>query len=263
MKYNLNIKEGGFMKAYVYSFKEEPWNDDCRLAVEGFKKLNIPYTLFSTNEELNKANKKDIIVGGLLITTSRLLDLGIKTPNINYPHELLKYTERKIWESTLKDLYKQKTPFFIKPLDEKLIQAKVINKIEDLDEYTVLDADTRFICSEVVEFVSEYRCFIRYNRLFDVRIYKGNIKDTIDLDVVYKAINDYKTSPKAYVLDFGLTSDGRTILIEFNDGFSLGAYGMDCEKYACFLMTRWSELVGSDDPMDYKYPLSFKCETMK
>jgi len=43
----------------------------------------------------------------------------------------------------------------------------------------------------------------------------------------------------------------------------LGAYGMDCEKYACFLMTRWSELVGSDDPMDYKYPLSFKCETMK
>lgn len=50
------------------------------------------------------------------------------------------------------------------------------------------------------------------------------------------------------MLDFGVTSDGRTLLIEMNDGYSLGAYGLEPELYAKLLTARWAELNRTQDP---------------
>lgn len=48
-------------------------------------------------------------------------------------------------------------------------------------------------------------------------------------------------------MDFGVTEDGRTILIEVNDGYSLGAYGLEPTLYTRLLTARWAELNGTDD----------------
>lgn len=55
--------------------------------------------------------------------------------------------------------------------------------------------------------------------------------------------DDFKDSSKAYCLDVGVLSTGETALIEVNDGFSVGMYGMSKELYAELLQTRWKELV--------------------
>ena len=48
--------------------------------------------------------------------------------------------------------------------------------------------------------------------------------------------------------NFGKTDDGRTLLIEMNDGFAIGCYGLDDTLYAKFLAARWAELTGTKDP---------------
>ena len=53
-----------------------------------------------------------------------------------------------------------------------------------------------------------------------------------------------KGAPAAYGLDFGVTADGRTLLVEANDGFALGCYGLDPVIYAEMLEARWCELAG-------------------
>lgn len=35
----------------------------------------------------------------------------------------------------------------------------------------------------------------------------------------------FSDAPNGYGIDFGVTDDGRTLLIEVNDGYALGSYG--------------------------------------
>ena len=64
------------------------------------------------------------------------------------------------------------------------------------------------------------------------------------------AVSEYIDIPAACSLDFGVTDDGRTLLIEMNDGFAIGCYGLPDEQYAKFLTARWTEMVQVDDPFD-------------
>jgi hypothetical protein len=52
------------------------------------------------------------------------------------------------------------------------------------------------------------------------------------------------SAPIACALDFGVSADGRTLLIEANDAFALGAYGLDAVVYANMLEDRWLQIVG-------------------
>lgn len=65
-----------------------------------------------------------------------------------------------------------------------------------------------------------------------------------DTGTVRAAVAAYAEAPVAYSLDFGVTADGRTLLVEANDAFALGAYGLEPVVYARMLEDRWLELVG-------------------
>ena len=52
-------------------------------------------------------------------------------------------------------------------------------------------------------------------------------------------------------MDFCLTDDGRTLLIEVNDGCSIGCYGLEPIDYAKLLSTRWAELTNTEDECDF------------
>ncbi|MEJ0101624.1 MAG: ATP-grasp domain-containing protein [Bacteroidota bacterium] len=51
-------------------------------------------------------------------------------------------------------------------------------------------------------------------------------RSNYDYKVIEKAVKAFKDSPKAYALDFGLTADGRLLLVEANEGYSIGSYGL-------------------------------------
>jgi hypothetical protein len=86
----------------------------------------------------------------------------------------------------------------------------------------MIDDDCPIACSEVVEFESEWRCFVLEGRVLDVRRYKGTFRSSVDL---------------------GVLTDGRTAIVEVNDGYSLGAYGLAAAHYAQLLQARWREIV--------------------
>ncbi|WP_369811148.1 ATP-grasp domain-containing protein [Hymenobacter mellowenesis] len=43
---------------------------------------------------------------------------------------------------------------------------------------------------------------------------------------------------------WGVTRSGETLIVECNDFWALGTYGMDPVRYSQLLATRWKEMVG-------------------
>lgn len=237
------------MRAFIHAFQGKPWNEDCKAAYNGFKRLGIESVLFSCNEELDQRNPEDIVVGGMLIMGSVFEQLGTVPNNYDYPEELTDYLGRKIDMIQLKDLQKQELPVFIKPVEEKAAKGTVVNTLDDAEEYyRALDLETELYCSEVVDLLSEWRCFVRYGEIIGIQIYNGDRTYAYDREVVENAVYDYSSSPAACSLDFGVTKGRRTILIEVNDGFAIGAYGLPDAHYAMFLEARWAELTSTADP---------------
>lgn len=89
--------------------------------------------------------------------------------------------------------------------------------------------------------------FVRYGKILDVRPYKGDWKVHYNPSIIENAIKDYVNAPNAYGIDLGVTSDGDILLVEVNDGYVLGCYGLFPDLYAKLIITRWAELTDTLD----------------
>ena len=87
--------------------------------------------------------------------------------------------------------------------------------------------------------------------MIDSRNYKGDFKIQPNFNIIERCIEDYKNKPAAFTIDFGVTDDGRTLLIEVNDGYAFGTYGLSPLNVAKMLSARWSEMVGIPDPCQF------------
>ena len=87
--------------------------------------------------------------------------------------------------------------------------------------------------------------------MLDVRPYCGDWHASFDADVVDAMVADYASAPAGYALDIGVTHDGRTLLVEVNDGYALGSYGLQHNLYAKLLSARWAEMVGVPDECSF------------
>ncbi|WP_272947905.1 ATP-grasp domain-containing protein [Lacticaseibacillus chiayiensis] len=96
--------------------------------------------------------------------------------------------------------------------------------------------------SEPVQSMREWRCFILNHQVLDVRPYKGDYHIQYDSQIIDQAVAAWSEAPSACSLDIGVTSDNRTLVVEANDGFSLGTYGLNPYQAAFFHETRWREI---------------------
>lgn len=235
------------MRAYIHGFQGRPWNHECRVASYGFRDLGVETVLFTTNEEFDTRNPEDVVVGGTIIVWHALNQRGISFGHRDYPVELNSFLGRQIKQIQLKDLRNEALPVFIKPVEEKTAPGIVVNSWADLWEYERLGQDTEIYCSEIVHFVSEWRCFLLYRHIVGIHFYYGDPNTECDWDIITSAVKAFPNMPSGCALDFGVTDDGHTLLIEMNDGFSLGTYGLDATLYARLLTARWAELNGTED----------------
>ena len=58
--------------------------------------------------------------------------------------------------------------------------------------------------------------------ILSVRPYKGDWHKHYDYNVIENAVKEFSAAPAGYAIDFGITGDERTLLIEVNDGYALG-----------------------------------------
>ena len=245
------------MKAYIQTDKNgEFYNVNAFTAYEGFKNFGFETEKFFDVNEITDDNPEHIVVGGIGNVRKRLQNLGIVRSNkeIDYPEELLPFLKRKVWESTINEVFKDKDNrnIFIKPKTEtKLFTGKVIKNEMDFLDLIYEGKNTEVYCSELINFKTEWRCFIRYKEILDIRRYKGDWDTKLDVKVVENAIKTFNSQPNSYALDFGIDENNETILVEVNDGHSLGTYGLSSAHYAKFLSARWSELTQTEDYLNF------------
>ena len=171
----------------------------------------------------------------------------MKIVNTDYLDILKKYYERKIWISKVNRVNSSPDMWsvFIKPVENKKFIGRAVYSTKDLIGCGSYYDDADVYCSEVVNFLAEYRTFIRYGSILDIRRYKGDFRMFPDVKIIENCVNDYYDSPKGYALDFGVTDKGATLLIEVNNTTSLGSYGLMYIDYAKLISARWAELTGT------------------
>ncbi len=240
------------MKAYFEKFKAGYSSGiNFYTAYEGFLQMGFEVLFVDDIYEIPLKATDYVAVGSVGFIQNTLDYLGWDYPKtFDYPARLQKYLGRDITEATVNqiDTGPERWNVFIKPKGvTKKFTGRVVKSPKDLigcgDQFT----NTPVWVSEIADFVAEWRVFVRYKEILDVRPYKGNWRAKFDAAVIENAVKDFTNAPNGYVLDFGITRQGETLLVEANDGYSLGAYGLYFISYAKLLSARWAQLTGQRD----------------
>jgi hypothetical protein len=144
---------------------------------------------------------------------------------------------------------------FIKPIEIKLFTGLVLDGMI-YASLANLPQDTKVMAYKPFDkkILSEWRIYVHNKKIVDARNYSGDfmiipIKSWLD-----KKITSLDNFPCAYTIDVGLlesngfdfedsTYNVEPILIEFNDLWALGNYGMPNDLYLQLLQDRYFEIV--------------------
>ena len=243
--------------AYIQAEAGIPATDPFFRAWDGFRKRGVRCELFEP-KQLEQGTiplaKDTLVAGGVPVVESALAAIGVTVPPAdNLPAPLAKYRGRRVWTSTWGELraqYSKKDPpepLWVKSLRRnKGAPSLALYEAEDMHAASALPDSHEVLISEYVTFVSEWRCFVRHGEIIDLCRYQGDVFRYPDAKVVKAAVADHqRTAPAGYGIDFGVLTDGRTVLVEVNEGYSLNPYGLESMEYAELLEARWLELVSA------------------
>ncbi|HYH67273.1 MAG TPA: ATP-grasp domain-containing protein [Urbifossiella sp.] len=241
-------------RVYIKKAGGEIASEACYTAWRGFSHLGYPLDFFEWDDLTGRCLRLDpltLVVGGTVAVHLALRQIGAPVPPpLNLPEPLLGFAGRKVWETTLgavRQVFRSgpAAPVFIKPLAEtKSFAGSVVAGEDELARLQHLADDLGVQAAEPVAFVSEWRYFVHRGAVAGLAHYSGDWSVVPDGGTVRRAVAAYSPAPAAYSLGFGVTADGGTRLVEANDAFALGPYGLDAVVYARMLEDRWLELVG-------------------
>ena len=137
-------------------------------------------------------------------------------------------------------------PVFIKPATRtKAFTGFVVTDLLSLQTWTEgYNGDV--LVQPVMDIVSEYRMYISNDKIIDVKHYAGDPLIFPSSDFLRATYKDAirQLSYHSYTLDFGVLDTGETILIEANDGWAIGNYGLHPKEYYLFVRNRWLQMTG-------------------
>lgn len=269
------------MKAYLEQCGKE-WFDDfvylARQPLEDRGFTIVPFNDFNFQDliDCEAFDKDDIIVGSVEATKEFWKALGFDIPSyIGYPKSLEKFYGRTIKKTRFGKITVEDLPIFIKPAhDVKAFTGFVLEKGTTLHNigmyYSEVNPNTAVYTSEPINIISEYRCFVHKGNLVGIKHYSGDFAKFPNIDTITEMIVDYTIGndnpPISYTLDVGIvaeteeehytiqlddtctvgrkktTTNYKTILIEVNDFWAIGGYGLDGKTYVKMLIDRFQEI---------------------
>ncbi|MET9214473.1 MULTISPECIES: ATP-grasp domain-containing protein [unclassified Nocardia] len=245
-----------FDVAFLQYAGSGPMRHEERLLSEGLARRGIPVRYYSWKRIHHRQlplGPTTFIAGDTDAMHGAMRQLRIPVPEPDdYPEALRDYLGRRVWTSTLGEVESAldtgtATPVFVKPADRrKRFTGTVCYSERDATAWHSTSRRRRVRCSEVVAWRTEYRVYVIDGRIVTVDHYDGDRAVTLDMAVVESAVAAYHrtdTAPIAYGIDFGVLADGRTALVEANDGYSLGAYDITADDYTELVLRRWTELL--------------------
>ena len=243
-----------------------PHSVNMATAMYGFRELGaeiIPY--HKIDEIYDRVEKNDIVLDYIDQCNTIFKKFNVIPQIPDYPPVLEKYMGRKVWRDTIdsisKDEKKWSAGYFVKPVRSKAFTGKIIRNINDLIGCGSCYEDYEVIVCEPIDILAEWRCFNLYDKIIDIRPY-GSISSLIytgylyqyDSNVLQEMLQGFISwdeRPMACSMDICYTRDGRTLLVELNDAYSLGCYGLPGVLYAKLISARWSQLLGRED--EYRF----------
>lgn len=235
-------------KAYVRFREDLPDNPNTYAAADGFTQMGVkvvPFYGFGDLETFTDIGPDAIVCGNIGDVWKALEMMGLPRPKeLDYPDHLRYLLGREVRETILDEVRDGTKRVFVKPVLQKLFTGLVWDPADPRSRLAVAvyPHDTPVLVSEVVDFVSEWRCFVRRDQLVGVKHYKGDWGRAPDREKLHEAIYLGRGKmPWAHALDLGVTDDGRTLLVEANEGYAIGHYGLASLVYARFLETRWEQ----------------------
>ncbi|QDT36296.1 hypothetical protein Pan189_06520 [Stratiformator vulcanicus] len=204
---------------------------------------------------LLKFPDETIVAGGVSTVREALVRAGRPLPPmLDLPDELAPWIGRRWWESTLGEVRalvnnrSDQLPLHIKPFNRhKLFKGGVIREFRDLIASNAIESDVPILVQEYVDFVSEWRASVFRGRIVNVAHYLGDPLRFPDVEVMQAAQDAFDNQPIACGIDWGITSTGQTLIVEVNDSFALGNYGVRDQLHSVMIETRWREMMGLPD----------------
>jgi|LauGreDrversion4_2_1035121.scaffolds.fasta_scaffold04678_1 hypothetical protein len=138
---------------------------------------------------------------------------------------------------------------FVKPVQIKMFTGMVVSKtlLFCLNPYS---EDSPVIVCKPFEspIVSEWRCYVRKTLLGDpiqdIRCYLGDpfrVPDRGFIEDIFR--ENILRYPKSYAIDVAVLESGENVVVEYNDMWALGNYGMENDKYFSMLKERYFEIM--------------------
>lgn len=214
------------------------------------------------------------------------------TPYVpDYPEQFNEFLGRKIWKDNINSISLNESKWsrgtFVKPVKDKVFTGKVIQSLADLVGCGSCYENYEVYVSEAVNIKAEWRCFILYDNIIDIRPYGTNVitnrneswKYHYDYKVVESMLEkfrEWEDRPVACSMDIAVIDTDipvkivredengneiivgwrtrpnyKTILVEFNDAYALGNYGLQALSYAKLISARWSQLLNRPDEFNF------------
>lgn len=238
-------------KMYIRYADDLPATEPHAVAERGLRERGIQTVPFYGSDDIEDERRTpdlgpDVGVAGYIGDVWRALDrLGVpRPPKLDYPDALRRFLGRRLERMSLREVRNANRKMFVKPVRQKLFDGFVCEgNFHDQIRLAPYPLEEECWVSDAVHFVAEYRCFVLRGEVLDARRYRGDWGVTVDRKRVELAVRSWERAPCAYTLDFGVTDDGRTLLVEANDGFALGTYGLAPALYAQMLEARWKEML--------------------
>ena len=224
-----------------------PHHFDCACAMYGTMDLGLEYKLL-TFEEVQSGKwdsliRSNLFVGSVEFMTEVFSKIGIEQPRLPL-NNLRPFEEMKLGD------FKYEKPVFIKPRSIKAFTGFVV------DEYSrsmlnTLDPELDIIVQEVLpNITSEWRCYIFRRKLVAIKHYSGDTIQNLNklrdyIEDIYLELDD-KNFPETFVIDIGYYFNGldeSLSIIEFNDMWAIGNYGVDNDLYVRMLKDRYFDII--------------------
>lgn len=236
-------------KAFLQKTNGEWFDDFVYTAIQPLINRGIKIIPFNENS-VHKIHPlpNDILVGSVESTKIFWDKLGITPPKyIGYPTKLRKYLGRYVTTAKFIDVEDMCFPLFIKPKEEiKLFTGFVIEDEKQYANckflYPEITDDLELYISEPINILSEYRCFVHKGVIVGIKHYSGDFRLFLDVDVIKQMVLDYTCAPISYTLDVAITDNSSCVLVEVNDFWAIGGYGLDGKTYVRMLIDRFQQI---------------------
>ena len=248
------------MRAWLYREPSPSWPSGTSAFVEYWFATRGVEVLTFTLEDL-RAGRLDpdlrehpedaVVVGGVGAIHAVLERADRPLPQVpDLPASLRPFAGRRLWDATLGDVRAivreapERLPLHVKPHRAKRFKGAVVSAFRDLIPSAGVPDQEPVLVQEVVSFTSEWRATILRGEVLNVAHYHGDPLRFPAAAPIRAGLAAFDDQPAGFAMDWGVTEDGRTLLVEVNDGYALGNYGLGGLDYCALLIARWHELMG-------------------